>query len=146
MVEDATNKLAPPTFVIVFARPINCRSRRHFFPSRVKRLFEFLRIQFQTNLITDQSVMVAYSLRQKKKRAGCVEKNRFDHLNANIQRTTCFRNASTRAGGYGYLVWHLFAVAARAVTLRRCYLRNLKSGASSWTSLLARRINWDAAG
>ena len=26
------------------------------------------------------------------------------------------------------------------------YLRNLKSGASSWTSLLARRINWDAAG
>jgi len=29
----------------------------------------------------------------------------------NIQRTTCFRNASTRAGGYGYLVWHLYAVA-----------------------------------
>src|SRR5881392_1135695 len=79
MVEDATNKLAPPTFVIVFARPINCRSRRHFFPSRVKRLFEFLRIQFQTNLMTDQSVMVAYGLREKKERPGSVEKDCFDH-------------------------------------------------------------------
>ena len=90
--------------------------------------------------------MIPHCFRQIKERARRVEKNRFDHLNANIQRTTCFRNASTRAGGYGYLVWHLFAVAARAVTLRRCYLRNLKSGASSWTSLLERRINWDAAG
>src|SRR5438094_1104412 len=102
MVEDATNKLAPPTFVIVFARPINCRSRRHFFPSRVKRLFEFLRIQFQTNLMTDQSVMVAYGLREKKKRPGSVEKDRFDHSEFQgvryLARTISHKAASITSG------------------------------------------------
>jgi hypothetical protein len=44
----------------------------------VKRLIEFLGIQFLPNLITDQRVMVAYSFRQIKERPRGVKKNRFD--------------------------------------------------------------------
>jgi hypothetical protein len=56
--------------------------------------------------------------------------------------TLFFANERLR---YGHFVWHLFVLAG--TTCHFCggvYLRNLKSGASSWTSLPARRINWDA--
>jgi hypothetical protein len=39
--------------------------------------------------------MIAHCFRQVKERACRVEKNRFDHFNVNVQRTTCLRNAAT---------------------------------------------------
>jgi hypothetical protein len=37
--------------------------------------------------------MVAHCFREKKERACRVEKNRCDHFNSNVRRTTCRRNA-----------------------------------------------------
>jgi hypothetical protein len=65
-----------------------------------------LRIEIQSDHSTDVGVMDAHCFREKKKRAGRVEKNRSDHFNANVQRTTWLRNlraesASTLVSGAG---------------------------------------------
>jgi hypothetical protein len=40
--------------------------------------------------------MIAHCFRQIKERACRVEKNRFDHFNANVRRRTCLRNVVRR--------------------------------------------------
>src|SRR5262249_54003109 len=97
LVEHMTNKLPPPVVVVILAGTLDWRSPWHLFPSRVKCTVELLSIQLQSYIPTDQRIMVAYCFCQKKKRTGGVEKNRFDHFNGIVQRTTYLRNV-TMAG------------------------------------------------
>src|SRR6185312_1776189 len=73
------DQLAPPIFIVVFARPIDRFTRRHLFPGRVERGIQFLRVQLQANLGGNDCVVVAYSFRQIKESADCVEEDCFEH-------------------------------------------------------------------
>jgi hemolysin III len=58
--------------------------------------------------------------------------------------TLFFANERLR---YGHFVWHLFVPAGTSCHFAAVFiLRNLKSGAWSWTSVPARRTNWHASG
>ena len=96
LIEYVTHQLTPPAFVVIFAGTIACGPSRHLLPSCVKRALQFLRIEIQSNFSTYIGVMVAHCFREIKERACGVEKDRSDHFDAKVQRTTCLRNAKNR--------------------------------------------------
>jgi hypothetical protein len=45
LIQYAANELAPPAFVIIFPRTIDCRPSRHLLPRRVKCALQLLRVE-----------------------------------------------------------------------------------------------------
>src|SRR5260370_41999623 len=88
LIEHNIDKLMPPAFVIIFARPVDRSTRWHSFPGREKGAVELLRIESQTNLTSDQRIMIADCLCQIKESANRVETDRFGHVDktSNDQR------------------------------------------------------------
>src|SRR5262249_51964673 len=68
----------------VLAWTIDCRALRHFLPGGIKRVIELMAIQYKPHLIGHQCIVVADCPVQLKKRADCVEKDRFDHFSQNV--------------------------------------------------------------
>src|SRR5438105_11571524 len=76
-VDDQIDKLAPPIFIIIFARAIDWFARRHRVPRASKCAIEFRALPFQSEFAGNERVMIANATRQKKECAGGVEKDRF---------------------------------------------------------------------
>src|SRR5260370_11238398 len=86
--EHDIDKFMPPALFIICARPVDRSTRWHSFPGREKGAVELLRIESQTNLTSDQRIMIADCLCQIKESANRVEKDRFGHVDktSNVQR------------------------------------------------------------
>src|SRR5205807_5486505 len=76
-IEDKIDKLSPPTFVVVFARAIDRVATRHCVPGVVECAIEFPRIEFQSDFLSDERIMITDPARQMKEGAGRIEKDRF---------------------------------------------------------------------
>src|SRR5436189_5421502 len=70
----------PPIFVVVFARAIDRLASRHLFPGGIEGSVQFLRIQFQTDLMAHARIMFAHRACQIKKGAHSVQKDGLDGL------------------------------------------------------------------
>src|SRR5712671_8126554 len=77
LIEDKIDKLAPPIFVVVVARPVDRFATRHCFPGDSESTIKLARIEFQSDFIANERVMVSDSARKMKQSPGCVEKDRF---------------------------------------------------------------------
>src|SRR5438270_2592786 len=77
LIEDKIDKPAPPIFVIVFARPVDRFARRHGIPPDGKGTIKLPRVEFQSDFLTHERVMISDSARQVKEGPGCIEKDRF---------------------------------------------------------------------
>src|ERR1700693_5804386 len=77
LIEDKIDKLAPPIFVIVVARPIDRFATPHGFPGDSECAIKLARIECQSDFITNERVMVSNSARQMKEGPCCIEKDRF---------------------------------------------------------------------
>lgn len=76
-VDHKIDKAAPPIFVIVFARSIDWLPPRHCMPGAVECAIELPRIEFQSDFLANERVMVTDSARQMKECPGRIEKDRF---------------------------------------------------------------------
>src|ERR1700730_1192941 len=79
LIEDKIDKVAPPILVVIFARTIDRGPDRHLFPGSEEGAIERRGIKLQADFISNQGIMITDSLGQIKKRADCVEEDRFDH-------------------------------------------------------------------
>ena len=78
-IDDLIHQFTPPAFIVVLARPIDRWAGRHLLPRNGESSIERRRVQFQSEPISDECVMMTDALGQMKQCAHGVEKERFNH-------------------------------------------------------------------
>ena len=87
--EDELDDLAPPAFVVVFARAVDRFARGHLFPGGDKSAIQLGHPQVQADLATDEGVVMADAVGEKEEGAdGIEEDGLWSRHAANVQRST----------------------------------------------------------
>src|SRR5205823_46930 len=76
LLKNAIDQIAPPFFIVIFARSVDRFSFRHRFPRQLECAIKLFGIQLQADLSANQGIMMADDFRQIKERADRIKKDR----------------------------------------------------------------------
>lgn len=79
LINDLSDKIPPPIFVVILARAFDGRARRHSLPASGEGVIESRSIEGQSAPFPDESVVMPNAFRQMNECAGGIERDQFDH-------------------------------------------------------------------